>query len=218
MLVPTSLQDLYARRLQASLSGGAAQTCRVCEAYQRSDALVRVLGESVPFLQIKLGSANLVSFLGVETQVSAAAMLKALVHLQERSSRPSLQQVYRLYTLIAQTDESDTQLIRQYFASKPLLLVDAISGGVQPTSANSMSIADLKIELRGYGIEWERGSEKRDLQAKLRWGARACPHPRPRTRCTNPAAHVPFPALSMCRLEATCAAQERSGRATAAIC
>ena len=172
MEVPTSVQDLYASRAH----GGerTAATSPVQMTYQRTENLVRALGESVPFLQVKLSSQSFVAFLGVQTSVTAEAMLKALLHLQaqheSRGQRPSLAQVHRLYTLIAQHEEGDAQLIRKYFSDHPLLLVDKVSsaaGATREVPPHQMSTADMKIELRGLGVDLANVLEKQELRSRL---------------------------------------------------
>ena len=67
-----------------------------------TDSLVRVLGETVPFMQIKLQSQKFIEFLNVETQVSTEALVKALVHAQEQGDT-RLQNAVKLYQYIAQS-------------------------------------------------------------------------------------------------------------------
>ena len=61
-----------------------------------------MLGDTVPFMQIELKTSSFVKWLGIETNPSTEALLKALVHAQE-NNETNLTNVFRLYSLINQT-------------------------------------------------------------------------------------------------------------------
>ena len=57
----------------------------VCRCYLRTDSLLKLLGESVPFLKVILEKPEFIKLLGVESQATAEAMLRHLDALSRSS-------------------------------------------------------------------------------------------------------------------------------------
>ena len=166
MEVPTSL--VYAAAVKTT--------------YLRTDSLVRVLGETVPFMKIKLQSQKFIEFLKVETQVSIEALLKALVHSQ-RQGDTNLHNTVKIYHYISQSlasaggdgregggregsNRQDEALVRHYFEHYPLLLVDVLPT-IPPPAVATMGVADMRRELRQFGVSTEGVIEKPEMRKRL---------------------------------------------------
>jgi hypothetical protein len=170
---------------QMEVPTSLVHTAAVHTTYQRTESLMRVLGETVPFMLIKLASQDFVTFLGVETNPSTEALLKALVHASAQGEGRKLQTTaVKLYQFIAQSvpyakedgkpmDEalvrkymSEHALVRKYFTEHPLILVDALPATPQPPVA-SMTVPDLKNELRALHVSFTDVYEKPELRKRL---------------------------------------------------
>ena len=84
------------RLQQMEVPTSLVHAAQVCTTYERSDGMARVLGETVPFMKIKLASPSFAQFLGIETKLHTEALLKALKHAMEQGDT-RLPNIHKLY-------------------------------------------------------------------------------------------------------------------------
>ena len=116
--------------------------------------MVKLLGESVPYINFQVANPDLLSLLGVETTASTRAMLNILISLEAQKST-DMKRVTELYWHLSRCDREDNEVIVSKFKESRILLVAA------PDTAghkriHAMTVGELFLESLSTGVITER--------------------------------------------------------------